>query len=331
MLGDKTLRGSRNVVNLSNANENSVKTYKNDVFGINQCTDEFYHSPFGHCSEYHNEETGTYYLRARYYDPKRGRFTQEDTLGLGAYSQIPSALMAMQIGNLYAYCVNNPVRYCDPSGHKVDLSPHVKQIAIDDGGASPTPEEPKPPIPPQKTDGNTDGSSETDLDGGAARAVAFDCEETRESQTGSLLEEPSQGDSVENEVNPATNESGSDDEVIRTSTELVLDSIGDMALFTAGYIVKISAEVGAVISYAGTAVVGTAAAPATGGLSAAAAFAFMVLIAETGYAIVGDVATVISAFAEYSQDNSVTLELFFPSSFEEVLEFVLSGPVRIGG
>ena len=39
--------------------------------------------------------------------------------------------MAMQIGNLYVYCVNNPVRYCDPSGHKVDLSPLVKQTMMD--------------------------------------------------------------------------------------------------------------------------------------------------------------------------------------------------------
>ena len=45
-----------------------------------------------------------YYLRARYYNPVIGRFTQEDTYrGDGL--------------NLYTYCRNNPVCYVDPSGH----------------------------------------------------------------------------------------------------------------------------------------------------------------------------------------------------------------------
>nr|WP_242965589.1 RHS repeat-associated core domain-containing protein [Clostridium beijerinckii] len=48
--------------------------------------------------------TGQYYLRARFYNPVIGRFTQEDTYrGDGL--------------NLYAYCGNNPVRYYDPSGY----------------------------------------------------------------------------------------------------------------------------------------------------------------------------------------------------------------------
>ena len=32
-----------------------------------------------YCGEYFDNETGTYYLRARYYDPAIGRFTQQDT------------------------------------------------------------------------------------------------------------------------------------------------------------------------------------------------------------------------------------------------------------
>ncbi|MCH5262821.1 MAG: AHH domain-containing protein, partial [Lachnospiraceae bacterium] len=51
----------------------------------------------------YDQETGQYYLRARYYNPVIGRFTQEDTYrGDGL--------------NLYAYCANNPVMYYDPSG-----------------------------------------------------------------------------------------------------------------------------------------------------------------------------------------------------------------------
>ena len=52
----------------------------------------------------YDQESGQYYLRARYYNPVIGRFTQEDTYrGDGL--------------NLYTYCGNNPVMYYDPSGH----------------------------------------------------------------------------------------------------------------------------------------------------------------------------------------------------------------------
>ena len=51
--------------------------------------------------------TQQYYLRARFYNPVIGRFTQEDTYrGDGL--------------NLYAYCANNPVFYTDPGGYACD-------------------------------------------------------------------------------------------------------------------------------------------------------------------------------------------------------------------
>src|SRR3989339_31793 len=37
-------------------------------------------NPFRYCGEFWDEETGEYYLRARYYDPVQGRFTQEDSV-----------------------------------------------------------------------------------------------------------------------------------------------------------------------------------------------------------------------------------------------------------
>ncbi len=47
-------------------------------------------------------------MRARFYNPVIGRFTQEDVYrGDGL--------------NLYAYCGNNPVRYYDPSGYDAEL------------------------------------------------------------------------------------------------------------------------------------------------------------------------------------------------------------------
>src|SRR6185503_18789838 len=50
-------------------------------------------------------ETGLYYYRARYYDPKTGRFVREDPIGLRG-SDI----------NFYAYVRNNPVNWTDPYG-----------------------------------------------------------------------------------------------------------------------------------------------------------------------------------------------------------------------
>jgi RHS repeat-associated protein len=50
-------------------------------------------------------ETGLYYYRARYYDPKIGRFISEDPIGLNAGDP-----------NFYAYVANNPSAAIDPFG-----------------------------------------------------------------------------------------------------------------------------------------------------------------------------------------------------------------------
>ena len=52
-------------------------------------------------------ETGLYYYRARYYDPKLGRFISEDPIGF-----------AVDV-NFYAYVKNNPVRWTDAYGLQV--------------------------------------------------------------------------------------------------------------------------------------------------------------------------------------------------------------------
>ena len=57
----------------------------------------------------YDESTGLYYLNARYYDPKNGRFLTEDT-HRGEVND-PDTL------HLYAYCANDPINYVDPSGH----------------------------------------------------------------------------------------------------------------------------------------------------------------------------------------------------------------------
>jgi RHS repeat-associated protein len=53
--------------------------------------------------------TGLYYYGARYYDPTIGRFISADTI-------IPNPTDT-QAFNRYSYCLNNPLKYIDPSGH----------------------------------------------------------------------------------------------------------------------------------------------------------------------------------------------------------------------
>ncbi len=57
-----------------------------------------------------DEDTGLYYYGARYYDPELGRFVQPDSI-------IPD-FGDPQSWNRYSYCLNNPLKYTDPTGHE---------------------------------------------------------------------------------------------------------------------------------------------------------------------------------------------------------------------
>ena len=78
------------------------KVYDYDAFGVEKSPDEMDVNPWRYCGEYYDVETGTVYLRARYYNPTLGRFTSEDPAGDGL--------------NWYTYCANNPVGFVDPWG-----------------------------------------------------------------------------------------------------------------------------------------------------------------------------------------------------------------------
>ena len=115
------------------------KTYAYDAFGNEKDRVGADPNPFRYCGEYFDVESGSYYLRARYYDPSIGRFTQEDThwntsnmiygdkpqqigeyedpLGTSRYVYAPQITAVMQAGNLYGYCSSNPVKWCDPTGN----------------------------------------------------------------------------------------------------------------------------------------------------------------------------------------------------------------------
>lgn len=91
-----------------------LNSYTYDAFGNTIACEEQVHNRFRYLGEQYDTVSQQYYLRARYYNPVIGRFTQEDTYyGDGL--------------NLYQYCANNPVRYKDPSGHgAVEQNPYQR-------------------------------------------------------------------------------------------------------------------------------------------------------------------------------------------------------------
>ncbi len=66
-------------------------------------------NPYGYRGYVKDDESGLYYLNARYYDSTSGRFLTADTFR--GSKDDPLSL------NRYVYCQSNPVRYTDPSGH----------------------------------------------------------------------------------------------------------------------------------------------------------------------------------------------------------------------
>ena len=77
-----------------------------DANDVDKTTDENfigYINPLRYRGYYYDSETGLYYLNARYYDPEVGRFISADETLNGGY-------------NLFEYCYNNPISFCDFNG-----------------------------------------------------------------------------------------------------------------------------------------------------------------------------------------------------------------------
>ena len=79
-------------------------------------------NPFRYRGYYYDTETGLYFLKTRYYDPEVGRFISPDSL---KYLE-PTYNNGL---NLYAYCLNNPVRYSDPTGCSIVLQFIISLLA----------------------------------------------------------------------------------------------------------------------------------------------------------------------------------------------------------
>jgi RHS repeat-associated protein len=117
------------VVQRTNSNGSVAHSYRYDAFGNEMNPNPSDTNLFRYAGEYWDLETNTYYLRARKYNPRTGRFTQPDpywtinnmiygtnpvTMGHGVMR--PDILAIMQSGNLYVSMLNNPIFWIDPNG-----------------------------------------------------------------------------------------------------------------------------------------------------------------------------------------------------------------------
>jgi RHS repeat-associated protein len=103
--------GHGDVIQVIDENGNAVNSYSYDEWGNILSSQEQISNPMKYAGEYYDEETGLYYLRARYYDPSIGRFISKDSVE----GEINNPLTI----NLYTYCANNPINSWDPSGNSI--------------------------------------------------------------------------------------------------------------------------------------------------------------------------------------------------------------------
>ncbi|MBP3361080.1 MAG: RHS repeat-associated core domain-containing protein, partial [Clostridia bacterium] len=94
--------GHGDVVQIVDTAGTVKNSYDYDVWGNFLKKEETIENHFTYFGQTYDETTGLYYLRARYYDPTTGRFTQQDTSEDGY--------------NWYVYGNQNPVLHIDPSG-----------------------------------------------------------------------------------------------------------------------------------------------------------------------------------------------------------------------
>ena len=100
-----------------------LHTYRFSAFGVEVNPDPSNSNPWRFNGEYHDmHRGGEIYLRARAFSPRLGRFSQPDPYFHPLRGNLQTCgLAVLQSGNLYAFTVNNPVRFNDPSGLVIEL------------------------------------------------------------------------------------------------------------------------------------------------------------------------------------------------------------------
>lgn len=104
---------------IANATGSIVQRYQYSTFGVmSKVTDSLgnniitapqLNNRYTYSGREFDQEIGLMYYRARYYDPKVGRFIQEDPF-------VGSVFAPVTLTNRYIYVTNNPQNFVDPSG-----------------------------------------------------------------------------------------------------------------------------------------------------------------------------------------------------------------------
>ena len=109
----RTVNGD--IIAILNTSGEVVVTYEYDPWGNILSTSGSLAStlgadnPFRYRGYYYDNESGLYYLQTRYYDAAVGRFINAD-----GFTSTGQGFLG---NNMYAYCLNNPISYTDPSGN----------------------------------------------------------------------------------------------------------------------------------------------------------------------------------------------------------------------
>ena len=143
--------GLGSIVALSNSSGTIAQRYRYDAFGRMTQSGSIT-QPFTYTAREYDTETGLYYYRARYYDPKAGRFITKDPISFNGGDV-----------NLYAYVGNNPVNLIDPEGLRFGIpralsprwNPKTQAPRTKPAPSEPPPVRPAKPNDPQQppTDG----------------------------------------------------------------------------------------------------------------------------------------------------------------------------------
>jgi RHS repeat-associated protein len=114
--------GINSISSLSNPAGAIANTYTFDSFGKLTASTGTATNPFQYTGREFDAETGIYNYLARYYDPSVGRFLSEDPI------QFDGGV------DFYAYVLNNPINYMDPSGLKRTCTTKIMLVTAYCGG-----------------------------------------------------------------------------------------------------------------------------------------------------------------------------------------------------